>query len=250
MFLGAGSAATGIGDLFARELRDGGLPEKEARRRLWFVDVHGLVVEARDDLMDHNLPYAHDHPPMDFVEAIQAIRPHVLIGATGQPGTFTEEAIAAMAAQHEHPIIFALSNPTSRAECTPEQAYRWSEGRAVFASGSPFPPVELADGRTLRPAQGNNAYAFPGIGLGAMGVEAKRVTDEMFLAAAHALAAQVSDEDLAAGSVYPPLRRIRELSLSIALRVAESAYSCGVARLSRPEDLRAHLANLMYEPYY
>jgi len=250
MFLGAGSAATGIGDLFARELTDGELSEKEARRRLWFVDVHGLIVEARDDLMEHNLPYAHEHPPMDFVEAIHSIRPHVLIGATGQPGTFTEEAIAAMAALHEHPIVFALSNPTSRAECTPEQAYRWSEGRAIFASGSPFPPIELPDGRTLRPAQGNNAYAFPGIGLGAMGVEAARVTDDMFLAAAHALAAEVSDEDLGAGSVYPPLRRIRELSLSVAVHVAESAYGCGVARVPRPDDLRAHLANLMYEPYY
>lgn len=250
MFLGAGSAATGIGDLLAEALADAGLPQEEARHRLWFVDVHGLVVQERDDLMDHNLPYAHEHQPMDFLEAIHATRPHVLIGATGHPGTFTEEVIAAMAAQHAQPIIFALSNPTSRAECTPEQAYRWSEGRAIYASGSPFPPVELADGRSLRPAQSNNAYVFPGIGLGAIGVEANRVTDQMFLAAAHALADEVSDDDLANGAVYPSLRRVRELSLSVAVDVAESAYGCGVACLPRPDDLRAHLASLMYEPYY
>jgi malate dehydrogenase (oxaloacetate-decarboxylating)(NADP+) len=250
MFLGAGSAATGIGDLMTRALVDAGLCLEEARRRLWFVDVNGLVVRGRDDLMPHNLPYAHAHEPMDFVPAIRSIRPHVLIGATGHPGTFTKEVVQTMAEINLRPVIFALSNPTSRAECTPDQAYRWSEGRAVFASGSPFAAVELGDGRTLHPAQGNNAYVFPGIGLGAIGGGARRVTDEMFLASARALADEVSEEDLARGALYPPLSRIRELSLSVATSVADAAYTSGLTSSPRPNDLRAHLANLMYQPYY
>jgi malate dehydrogenase (oxaloacetate-decarboxylating)(NADP+) len=250
MFLGAGSAATGIGDLMTRALVDTGLSAEEARRRLWFVDVNGLVVQGRDDLMPHNLPYAHAHEPMDFVASIQSIRPHVLIGATGHSGTFTKEVVKTMADINARPVIFALSNPTSRAECTPDQAYRWSEGRAVFASGSPFPAVELEEGRTLHPAQGNNAYAFPGIGLGAVACGARRITDEMFLAAARALADEVSEEDLASGALYPPLNRIRELSLSVAASVANVAYASGIASSPRPKDLRGHLADLMYQPYY
>ena len=250
MFLGAGSAATGIGDLMTRALVDAGLSNEEARHRLWFVDVNGLIVESRDDLMAHNLPYAHAHERMDFVEAIRAIRPHVLIGATGQPGTFTREVVTTMAEINARPVIFALSNPTSRAECTAEQAYRWSEGRALFASGSPFGAVELDDGRTMHPAQGNNAYVFPGIGLGAIGSGARRVTDEMFLAAARALADEVSEDDLAKGALYPPLSRIRELSLSVATGVADAAHTAGITRSPRPEDQRAYLDELMYQPYY
>ena len=250
MFLGAGSAATGIGDLMTRALVDAGLSNEEALRRLWFVDVNGLIVQSRDDLMPHNLPYAHAHERMDFVEAIRSIRPHVLIGATGQPGTFTREVVATMAEINARPVIFALSNPTSRAECTAEQAYRWSEGHALFASGSPFAAVALEDGRTMHPAQGNNAYVFPGIGLGAIGSGARRVTDEMFLAAARALADEVSEDDLAKGALYPPLSRIRELSLSVATGVADAAHTAGITRSPRPEDQRAHLAELMYQPYY
>jgi malate dehydrogenase (oxaloacetate-decarboxylating)(NADP+) len=250
MFLGAGSAATGIGDLMTRALVDAGLPTEEARRRLWFVDVNGLVVQGRDDLMPHNLPYAHAHERIDFMPAIRSIRPHVLIGATGHPGTFTQEVVATMAEINARPVIFALSNPTSRAECTPDQAYRWSEGRAVFASGSPFSAVQLDDGRTLYPAQGNNAYVFPGIGLGAIGSGARRVTDEMFLAAARALADEVSDEDLKRGALYPPLSRIRELSLSVATSVADVAHARGITSSPRPDDQRAYLAELMYQPYY
>src|SRR6187455_1225866 len=138
MFLGAGSAATGIADLMTSAFVDEGLTPDEARRRLWFVDVNGLVVKGRTDLMEHNLPYAHDHEPLDFVAAIDAIRPHVLIGATGAPGTFTREVVERMSAINERPVIFALSNPTSKAECTAEQAYAWSKGKAVFSSGSPF----------------------------------------------------------------------------------------------------------------
>ncbi len=250
MFLGAGSAATGIGDLMTRAFSSAGLSEDSARQRLWFVDVNGLVVAGRDDLMPHNLPYAHEHEPTDFLSAVRSIEPHVLIGATGHPGTFTEEVLSAMASIHARPVIFALSNPTSQAECTAEQAYRWTDGRVIFASGSPFPPVVLQDGQTLHPGQGNNAYVFPGIGLGAVAIEATRVTDPMFLAAARALADEVSEEELAMGSVYPPLNRIRDLSLSVATSVAEAAYESGLARLPRPDDLRQYLADFMYAPEY
>ena len=250
MFLGAGSAATGIGDLMACALIEAGLSPDEARKRLWFVDVDGLLVEGRDKLMAHNLPYAHAHEALGFVDALRSIRPHVLIGATGYPGTFTKEVIEAMSELNDRPVIFALSNPTSQAECTAEQAYRWSSGRAIFASGSPFAPVALGDGRTLHPAQGNNAYVFPGIGLGALGSKARRVTDQMFLAGARALAAEVSDADLERGALYPALNRIREISLSVAVSVADSAYRSGVASSTKPRELRNHLAELMYQPNY
>jgi malate dehydrogenase (oxaloacetate-decarboxylating)(NADP+) len=218
MFLGAGSAATGIGDLMAAALRSEGLEDDEAARRLWFVDREGLVVSSRQDLMPHNLPYAHEHEPLAFLEALDAIRPHVLIGATGAPGTFSEAVVRKMAQLNERPVIFALSNPTSRAECTAEQAYEWSGGRALFASGSPFEPV-LHAGRTLRPAQGNNAYVFPGIGLGAVVARATGLPDEAFLAAARTLADCVSQQDLEEGALYPRLTLIREVSAAIATAV-------------------------------
>ena len=173
MFLGAGSAATGIADLMVEALMKEGLAREEALKHLWFVDVKGLVVKGRTDLMPHNLPYAHEHAPLPFVEAIDAIKPHVLIGATGAPGTFTREVIERMSAINERPVIFALSNPTSKAECTAEQAYTWSKGKAVFSSGSPFDEY-VYEGRTFRPGQGNNAYVFPGIGLGVVTARAKR----------------------------------------------------------------------------
>jgi malate dehydrogenase (oxaloacetate-decarboxylating)(NADP+) len=247
MFLGAGSAATGIADLMASALVSEGLSLNEARRRLWFVDVNGLVVKSRSDLMPHNLPYAHEHSPMRFLDAIGALQPHVLIGATGAPGTFTQEVVSRMSDINPRPLLFALSNPTSQAECTAEQAYRWSDGRAVFASGSPFQPVTY-DGRELRPGQGNNAYVFPGIGLGAVVCRARSIPDEFFLAAARTLAGLVTDRDLAAGSVYPPLRDIRRISLAIATSVAESAYTMKLARARRPRNLRTAISRFMYQP--
>lgn len=249
MFLGAGSAATGIADLLVAALCAEGLDEAEARRRLWFVDIEGLIVADRDDLLAHNLPYAHDHPPHDFLAAIDEIRPDVLIGATGAPGTFNREVVAAMTRHNEQPAIFALSNPTDRAECTAEQAYDWSEGRAIFASGSPFAPVRWRD-RTFRPGQGNNAYIFPGIGLGAVVSEATRITDEMFLAAARILAAQVGEDDLAAGAIYPPLPKLRDASLRIAVGIAEVARAAGLNRAELPDDLEGHVRELMYDPRY
>ena len=249
MFLGAGSAATGIGDLMVSAFVDKGLSKEEAAQRLWFVDQHGIIVKSRDDLMSHNIPYAHDYEQLSFVDAIKAIRPHILIGATGAPATFTQEVIEAMSEINERPAIFALSNPTSRAECTAEQAYEWSDGRAIFTSGSPFNAVEIG-GKTHQPGQGNNAYVFPGIGLGAIACRAKHIDDGMFLAAADALANQVSQANLDAGTLYPPLSDIREVSLHIAVAVAEKAYATGLAQLERPDDLEAQIKAMMYEPDY
>ena len=247
MFLGAGSAATGIADLMTAALVEEGLSQEDARRHLWFVDVNGLVVKGRKDLMDHNLPYAHEFKPLGFVDAIEAIRPHVLIGATGAPATFTRTIIGRMSKINQRPVIFALSNPTSRAECTAEQAYAWSAGRAVFASGSPFQPVSY-DGRTFVPAQGNNAYVFPGTGLGAVACRARTLPDELFLAAARTLADLVGDDDLDRGSLYPPLRDIRKISLAIAVSVAVKAYSMNLARQRKPENIRRAIEAMMYRP--
>ncbi len=247
MFLGAGSASTGIADLMTTAFVDEGLSLEEARRHLWFVDVNGLVVKSRTDLLPHNLSYAHDHKPLGFLEAIDAIRPQVLIGATGAPGTFTRDVIERMARINPRPTIFALSNPTSKAECTAEQAYSWSEGKAIFASGSPFAPLTY-EGKTFRPGQGNNAYVFPGIGLGAIACRARTLPDDLFLAAARTLARTVRSTDLAAGALYPPLREIRRISLAIAVTVATKAYDMRIARARRPRHVRQAIAAMMYRP--
>lgn len=249
MFLGAGSAATGIGDLLVVALQAAGLDEASARQRLWFNDLGGLVVESRDNLMSHNLPYAHQHEQLNFIDAIKTIKPHILIGATGAPGTFTQEVIEAMSAINERPAIFALSNPTSRAECTAEQAYTWSNGQAIFSSGSPFDPVEF-NGKPFKPGQGNNAYIFPGIGLGAIACEASTITDDMFLAAARSLADVVTEDDLDHGSLYPPLSDIRTVSKAIAVDVATMAFEQNVAQIERPDDLEAYIESLMFQANY
>ena len=249
MFLGAGSAATGIGDLIARALQAEGLDAEEAKRRLWFVDSQGLVVRKRTDLAEHKLPYAQDYPRRGLIEAITEIRPHMLIGTTAHPNTFTEAVVRLMAEINPRPVLFALSNPTSKAECTAEQAYQWTGGLAIFASGSPFDPVEY-EGQTFRPGQGNNAYIFPGVGLGVVASDAIRVTDEMFLAAAHALAQRVDEDDLRAGCLYPPLTEIREVSAEIAVAVAETAYTLGLAREPRPANLGQRVRELQYDPRY
>lgn len=249
MFLGAGSAATGIADLMVTAYVKEGLSTEEAYQRLWFCDINGLLVSGRDDLMDHNLPYAQDHEQLPFLEAIKEIKPQVLIGATGFGGAFTRKVIETMAAINERPVIFALSNPTSKAECTAHQAYSWSGGRAVFASGSPFNKVTLS-GRTYKPGQGNNAYIFPGIGLGAIHSEAKTITDEAFLIAAQTLSDQVSDNDIELGALYPPLPNIREISLNIAVAVAQSIYDAGLARRQPPDNIKQSIADYMFNPCY
>jgi malate dehydrogenase (oxaloacetate-decarboxylating)(NADP+) len=247
MFLGAGSAATGIADLMTSALVKEGLGLAEARSRLWFVDKFGLVVKSRTDLMPHNLPYAHDHAPLDFVGAIDQLKPHVLIGATGMAGTFTQQVVERMSAINTRPVLFALSNPTSKAECTAEQAYAWSRGQVIFASGSPFGPVTY-DGHEFHPRQGNNAYVFPGIGLGVIACRARRIPEEIFLTAARTLADLVTAQDLQRGSLYPPLRDIRRISLAIATSVAEAVYAMKLARAKRPRNVRQAIRRFMYEP--
>ena len=249
MFLGAGSAATGIGDLMVAAFMEAGLSREEAQARLWFVDRKGLVVKSREKLAPHNVPYAHDHEAMDFESAIKDIKPHILIGATGTPGIFTESVIKAMVELNERPAIFALSNPTSRAECTAENAYQWSNGKAIFTSGSPFDAV-THNGKLLKPGQGNNAYIFPGIGLGAIACRATTISDEMFLASARTLADMVDAKDLDTATLYPPLTDIREASLNIAVAVAEKAYEQNLAQEPKPENLREFIAEQMYDARY
>jgi malate dehydrogenase (oxaloacetate-decarboxylating)(NADP+) len=250
LFLGAGEAGIGIADLIVSGMIEEGITEEEARAKCWFVDSHGLVVKSRTDLAHHKLPYAHDFEPVaDLLTAVQAVKPTALIGVSGQPRTFTQEIVERMAEYNERPMIFALSNPTSKAECTAEEAYRWSNGRAIFASGSPFDPVEY-NGKTYVPGQGNNSYIFPGVGLGVIAVAAKRVTDEMFMTAAKTLALQVSENDLDMGRIYPPLQDIRKVSSAIAVAVAEVAYKRGLAAVPRPDDLLTHMKAHMFNPIY
>jgi malate dehydrogenase (oxaloacetate-decarboxylating)(NADP+) len=250
LFLGAGEAAVGIADLIVAAMIGEGLPEGEARKRCWLIDSRGLVVKGRAGLATHKLPYAHEHESLPhLLTAVEALHPTAIIGVSGQFGAFTQPVLAAMARLNEQPIVFALSNPTSKAECTAEQAYTGTEGRAIFASGSPFAPVTLGD-KTFVPGQGNNAYIFPGVGLGAIACGAKQVTDEMFFAAARALAQQVEEADLAQGLIYPPLNEIREVSAAIAAAVAEVAYQRGLATEQKPDDLLAHIEAQMYVPRY
>jgi malate dehydrogenase (oxaloacetate-decarboxylating)(NADP+) len=248
--LGAGEAASGICDLVVAALAGQGLPVDEARRRCWLFDSHGLVVAGRTDLAAHKRPYAHEGERIaDFAAAVEALKPTAIIGVAAVGGTFTETVVATMARINPRPIVFALSNPTSQAECTAEQAYRWSGGRALFACGSPFDPVTL-DGRTLVPRQGNNSYIFPGVGLGVIASRARRVTDEMFLAAARTLARETTQADLDQGSLYPALGRIREVSARIAAAVAEVAYARRLTSQRRPAKLLAHIRAQMYDPTY
>ncbi len=250
LFLGAGSAATGIADLIVSALVREGMPEATARQRCWFIDSRGLVVAGRANLADYKLPYAHPHAPAaGLFEAVEALRPTAIVGVSATAGSFTEPAVRAMAKINKRPIIFPLSNPTSKSECTAEQAYTWTDGRAVFASGSPFPAVTHG-GKTYLPRQGNNAYIFPGVGLGVIVSKASRVTDTMFYAAARALALQVMQASLESGSLFPPLSEIRRVSVEIATAVAEVAYEEGLAKAPRPADLRAAVRKQMYDATY
>lgn len=250
LFLGAGEAGIGIGDLVVQEMVDEGLSREEARRRCWFMDSRGLVVASRTDLTSHKRAYAHDHPELQSLEeAVAAIKPHALIGVSGQAGAFTAQVLSAMAANNVRPLVMALSNPTSKAECTAREAYEATDGRVVFASGSPFAPVTYK-GQTFVPGQGNNAYIFPGVGLGVIVCGSSRVTEEMFAVAARTLASMVSNDDLALGRIYPALSRIRDVSRAIAIEVASVAFDAGLARVKRPDDLAAAVTAAMYEPIY
>lgn len=250
LFLGAGGAAAGIADMISAAITAQGLAPNQARRRSWLVDTHGLVVSCRADLADHKLRYAHEHAPIgDLLTAIETLKPTAIIGVSAVRGSFSREVLETMARINERPIIFALSNPTSMAECTAEEAYRHTGGRALFACGSPFEPVTL-NGRRFVPRQGNNSYIFPGVGLGAIISRARRITDEMFMVASQTLAQLVTEEDLLQGSLYPALPRIREVSAQIGAAIARVAYRSGLSGEPEPADIMARVTEQMYDPRY
>lgn len=253
LFLGAGEAGTGIAELIALEMsKQSNKSLEEAREKIWLVDSKGLIVKSRMESLQHfKKPWAHEHEQhKELVDAVKAIKPTALIGTSGVGKTFTKEVIEAVSSFNKKPIILALSNPTSQSECTAEEAYTWSEGRAIFASGSPFDPVTL-NGKTFTPGQSNNAYIFPGFGLGVVMSGSIRVHDQMMLAAAEALANHVTEEHLEQGLIYPPFRSIRKISAQIAAGVAAKAYELGLAtRLPRPANLVAYAESCMYSPVY
>lgn len=249
LFLGAGSAATGMGNLIVEALINSGLDEQQAVERLWFFNRKGLIRQDTPNLPTYVQRYAHPIDDYGLIEAIDIHRPDILIGATGTPATFTKELIKKMASIKSKPGIFALSNPTSRAECTAEEAYQWTDGRAIFASGSPFDEV-IYNGKAIRPGQGNNAYIFPGVGLGAVVCKAKYMPDEMFLEAAKVLAESLAEEDIERLSVYPRVEEIRRVSLNIATAVATYAWDNDIADAPRPGNIERHIEEFMYDPTY
>jgi len=250
LFLGAGEAGIGAGNLMVSAMMAEGLSLEQARSRCWYVDSKGLVVSSRTDLGGHKQLFAHDHEFCpDLLSSVESLRPTAIIGVSGKPQMFTRPVLEAMARINQRPIVFSLSNPTAKTECTAEQAYHCTDGRAIFASGSPFDPVTI-HGATVSPAQGNNVYIFPGVGLGCIACWSRRVTDEMFLVAAGILARMVAPADLEAGRVYPPLAKVRQGSLEIAVAVAEVAYQRGLATRPKPRDLREFIQSLMFEPRY
>ncbi|KAI9106930.1 hypothetical protein K1719_022458 [Acacia pycnantha] len=253
LFLGAGEAGTGIAELIALEVsKQTKAPLEETRKKIWLVDSKGLIVRSRMESLQHfKKAWAHEHEPVKgLLDAVKAIKPTVLIGSSGVGKTFTKEVVETMSSLNEKPLILALSNPTSQSECTAEEAYTWSKGRAIFASGSPFDPVEY-EGKVFVPGQANNAYIFPGFGLGLIISGAIRVRHEMLLAASEALAAQVTQENYDKGLIYPPFTNIRKISAHIAANVAAKAYELGLAsHLPRPKDLVKYAESCMYSPVY
>jgi len=250
LFLGGGSAATGIAELISQAMVLEGMGIAAARSSNALFDIKGLIVRSRTDLAEFQKPFAQDHAPISvFADAVKALRPTGIIGVSTVPKLFNQQVIEAMAEINERPIIFPYSNPTSRSECTAEEAYRWSQGRAIFASGSPFPPVEVA-GKTFVPGQGNNVYIFPAMGMAIFATEAKRVTEEMFIVAARAVAEQVTDQSLSTGLIYPPQSQILKASLHVATRVAEYIFDNNLARVSRPTDIGALIRARAYRPVY
>ena len=250
LFCGAGSAAIGIADILCQEMTHSGVDEKIARKNLYLFDSDGLITVDREDLSEANLKYAQQvDVETNFSAAVEKLKPTIVIGVSGVGGAFEEKMVRIMTQENDRPIIFALSNPTSKSECTAEEAYSWSEGKAIFASGSPFDTVRLK-GKTYHPGQGNNAYVFPGVGLGIVASGATRVTDEMFLVAAHALADMMEYKNLEKGALYPALAEIRNVSKRIALAVALEVYNSNLASQPRPENLEQHIKEIMYSPHY
>ena len=250
LFLGAGSAGIGLANLLCTALVAQGMSLKDAQARVYMFDVNGLLVPTRTDLVDFQKPYAHPHAPThDFVAAIKDIRPTTIIGVSTIGGAFNQQVVEAMSQINERPVILALSNPTEKAECTPEQAYSWSKGKAIYAAGVQFPPVHL-NGQTFLPGQANNFYIFPAVGMAIYATEAKRVTDEMFIEAAAAVADQVPADLLKQGLVYPLQSNILETEIKTAARVAKLVFDSDLARVDRPNDMEAFIRSHVYKPEY
>jgi malate dehydrogenase (oxaloacetate-decarboxylating)(NADP+) len=250
LFMGAGAAAFGIADMLLKKFQRDGLTREQALNQIWMFDVNGLLVKSRKDLADHQLQFAHDSEPSDsFADAILKIKPTAILGVSTVGGAFNSQVIENMSAVNERPIIFPYSNPTTHSECTAEQAYIWSKGKAIFASGSPFAPVQY-EGQTFTPGQGNNVFIFPALGMAIFATEAKRVTDEMLLTAAEAVASQVTNEDFEKGLIYPHVDDILRVSMKVAEKVAEHIFDNGLANVERPENISDFIKSKMYVPSY
>ncbi|KAM6367207.1 LOW QUALITY PROTEIN: NADP-dependent malic enzyme [Alca torda] len=252
LFQGAGEAALGIANLIVMAMEKEGVPRDAAVKRIWMVDSKGLIVKGRASLTSEKERFAREHGEMkNLQDIVKDIKPSVLIGVAAIGGAFTKEILQDMAALNKRPIIFALSNPTSKAECTAEQCYKYTEGRGIFASGSPFDPVTLPNGQTLYPGQGNNSYVFPGVALGVISCGLKHIGEDVFLTTAEVIAQQVSEENLKEGRLYPPLVTIQHVSLKIAVRIAEEAYRNNTASTyPQPKDLEAFIRSQVYSTDY
>jgi malate dehydrogenase (oxaloacetate-decarboxylating)(NADP+) len=250
LFLGAGSAGIGLADLLCSALVADGMELKAARSQVWMFDVNGLLQSTRRDLVDFQMPYAHEHAPTkDFVAAVESIKPTTIIGVSTIGGAFTQKVVEAMSRINERPVILALSNPTEHAECTAEQAYNWSLGKAIYAAGVQFPPVNYK-GQTRLPGQANNFYIFPAVGMAIFATQARRVTDEMFIEAAAAVADQVSAEQLKQGLLYPLQSNILETEIKTAARVAALVFDSNLSRVDRPANMETFIRQHVYKPEY
>jgi malate dehydrogenase (oxaloacetate-decarboxylating)(NADP+) len=250
LFLGAGSAGIGLADLLCSALVAQGVALNEAQARIHMFDINGLLESTRTDLVDFQKPYAHQHAPTrDFVAAIESIKPTTIIGVSTVGGAFNQKVVESMSLINERPVILALSNPTEHAECTPEQAYTWSKGKAIYAAGVQFEPVRYG-GKTFLPGQANNFYIFPAVGMAIFATQAKRVTDEMFIEAGQAVADLVPSDLLKQGLLYPLQSNILETEIQTAARVAKLVFDSGLARVERPTDMVAFIRQHVYTPEY